>query len=189
MDAINQRRRQRTVDLITEMACGDLTGVRITVLGAAFKPESDDIRDAPALDVARMLHQSGARVTVFDPKAMANARRTYPELSYAETLEAAVTGAEIVALLTEWEAFRRADPAALGKLVQLRNIVDGRHSLNAAAYRAAGWDYRALGTPTRVPTKGVSAPGFHRQVLAQYHRYFLQFKSRQLRQPAVPAAF
>jgi UDPglucose 6-dehydrogenase len=160
VDAINQRRRQRTVDLITEMACGDLTGVRITVLGAAFKPESDDIRDAPALDVARMLHQSGARVTVFDPKAMENARRSYPELDYAETLEAAVTGAEIVALLTEWEAFRRADPAALGKLVQLRNIVDGRHSLNAAAYRAAGWDYRALGAPTREPTTGVSASGF-----------------------------
>lgn len=151
VDAINQRRRQRTVDLITEMACGDLAGVKITVLGAAFKPESDDIRDAPALDVARMLHQCGARVTVFDPKAMDNAHKTYPELAYAETLETAVTGAEIVALLTEWDVFKHADPAALGKLVQLRNIVDGRHALNAAAYRAAGWDYRALGTPTRIP--------------------------------------
>ena len=115
VDAINQRRRQRTVDLITEMACGDLTGVHVTVLGAAFKPDSDDIRDAPALDVARMLHQAGARVTVYDPKAMDNARRSYPDLAYAGSLEAAVTGAEIVALLTEWDVFRRADPAALGR--------------------------------------------------------------------------
>ncbi|MGN7251727.1 MULTISPECIES: UDP-glucose dehydrogenase family protein [unclassified Arthrobacter] len=154
VDAINQRRRQRTVDLITEMACGDLSGVRVTVLGAAFKPDSDDVRDAPALDVARMLHQAGAKVTVFDPKAMDNARRSYPDLAYAETLEAAVTGAEIVALLTEWDLFRRADPAALGALVQLRNIVDGRHALDAEAYRAAGWDYRALGAPSRLPVRG-----------------------------------
>ncbi|MET3812132.1 UDP-glucose/GDP-mannose dehydrogenase family protein [Arthrobacter sp. UYEF3] len=154
VDAINQRRRQRTVDLITEMAFGDLTAVRITVLGAAFKPDSDDIRDAPALDVARMLHQGGARVTVYDPKAMGNASKTYPELAYAPTLEKAVAGAEIVALLTEWDEFRRADPAVLGELVQLRNIVDGRHALDAAAYRAAGWDYRALGTPTPSTTGG-----------------------------------
>ncbi|MFP3461034.1 UDP-glucose/GDP-mannose dehydrogenase family protein [Arthrobacter globiformis] len=153
VDAINQRRRQRTVDLITEMACGDLTGVHVTVLGAAFKPDSDDIRDAPALDVARMLHQAGAKVTVYDPKAMNNARLAYPDLTYAETLEAAVTGAEIVALLTEWDIFRHADPAALGALVQLRNIVDGRHALNADAYRAAGWDYRALGAPNRLPSR------------------------------------
>ncbi|MFP3461374.1 UDP-glucose/GDP-mannose dehydrogenase family protein [Arthrobacter globiformis] len=151
VDAINQRRRQRTVDLITEMACGDLTGVHVTILGAAFKPDSDDIRDAPALDVARMLHQAGAKVTVYDPKAMNNARLAYPDLTYAETLEAAVTGAEIVALLTEWDIFRYADPAALGALVQLRNIVDGRHALNADAYRAAGWDYRALGAPNKLP--------------------------------------
>lgn len=151
VDAINQRRRQRTVDLITEMACGDLTGVHVAVLGAAFKPDSDDIRDAPALDVARMLHQAGAKVTVYDPKAMDNARRSYPDLTYAGTLEAAVSGAEIVALLTEWDLFRRADPAALGALVRLRNIVDGRHALDADAYRAAGWDYRALGTPNQLP--------------------------------------
>ncbi|WP_427015721.1 UDP-glucose dehydrogenase family protein [Pseudarthrobacter sp. P1] len=150
VDAINQRRRQRTVDLITEMACGDLTGVPVTVLGAAFKPDSDDIRDAPALDVAHMLHQAGAHVTVYDPQAMGNAKVAYPDLGYADTLEAAVTGAEVVALLTEWDVFRTADPVALGELVARRNIVDGRHALNAAAYRAAHWDYRALGTPTAV---------------------------------------
>jgi len=153
VDAINQRRRQRTVDLITEMACGDLQEVKIAVLGAAFKPDSDDIRDAPALDVARMLHQAGARVTVYDPRAMPNARKSYPELSYAPTLASAVAGAEVVALLTEWEVFRQADPAVLGALVERRNIVDGRHALDAAAYQAAGWDYRALGTPAGPPAR------------------------------------
>ncbi|MFE4543832.1 UDP binding domain-containing protein, partial [Arthrobacter sp. NPDC056727] len=118
---------------------------------------SDDIRDAPALDVARMLHQAGATVTVYDPKAMNNARRTYPDLSYAASLEAAVTGAEIVALLTEWDEFRHANPTTLGNLVQLRNIVDGRHALDADAYRAAGWDYRALGAPSKLPAP-VPAP-------------------------------
>ena len=98
-----------------------------------------------------MLHQAGAKVTVYDPKAMDNARRSYPELTYAGTLEAAASGAEIVALLTEWDLFRRADPTTLGALVRLRNIVDGRHALDAEAYRAAGWDYRALGTPNQLP--------------------------------------
>jgi UDPglucose 6-dehydrogenase len=162
VDAINQRRRQRTVDLITEMACGDLTGVHVTVLGAAFKPDSDDIRDAPALDVARMLHQCAARVTVYDPKAMDNARRSYPELTYADSLEEAVTGAEIVALLTEWDVFKRADPAALGELVRLRNIVDGRHALDPDAYRTAGWDYRALGAPGQPPAQGPAQPAHAR---------------------------
>jgi UDPglucose 6-dehydrogenase len=99
-------------------------------------------------------------VTVYDPKAMDNARRSYPDLAYAVSLEAAVTGAEIVALLTEWDVFRRADPAALGELVQLRNIVDGRHALDAAAYRAAGWDYRALGAPTRLQARAPASRPF-----------------------------
>lgn len=148
VDHINRRRRQRTVDLISDLAYGNLNDVKVTVLGAAFKPDSDDIRDAPALDVARMLHAAGAQVTVFDPQAMDNARRKYPELSYAASLEEAVTGAEVVALLTEWAIFQEADPVRLGQLVARRNIVDGRHVLDPSAYRAAGWDYRALGVPS-----------------------------------------
>lgn len=148
VDRINRRRRQRTVDLISDLAYGNLDGVKVTVLGAAFKPDSDDIRDAPALDVARMLYGAGAQVTVFDPQAMDNARRKYPELSYAASLEEAVTGAEVVALLTEWSIFQEADPVRLGQLVARRNIVDGRHVLDPSAYRAAGWDYRALGVPS-----------------------------------------
>ncbi len=150
VDAINNRRRQRTVDLITELAGGDVTGVQVACLGAAFKPNSDDIRDAPALDVARMLHEAGARVTVYDPQAMPNARRAYPDLDYADGLDEAVAGAGVVALLTEWEQFRQADPAVLLELAAAPCIVDGRHALDADAYRAAGWDYRALGRPVQI---------------------------------------
>ena len=147
VDAINGRRRTRTVDLVRELAGGDLAGVRVAALGAAFKPNSDDIRDAPALDVARMLHEEGAEVRVYDPEAMANARRAYPDLTYAESLPAAVQGADVVVLLTEWEQFRKADPEMMGWLVAHRRVVDGRHALDADAYRAAGWEYRALGRP------------------------------------------
>ncbi|MBP2269288.1 UDPglucose 6-dehydrogenase [Pseudarthrobacter sp. PvP004] len=152
VDGINRRRRQRTVDLVTELAGGDLLGVKVACLGAAFKPNSDDIRDAPALDVARMLHEAGALVTVYDPEAMTNARRSYPDLSYAGSLEEAVTGAGVVAVLTEWDLFRAADPYHLATLVDSRCIVDGRHALDAERYRAAGWDYRALGRPSHTGT-------------------------------------
>jgi UDPglucose 6-dehydrogenase len=147
VDAINRRRRERTVALVREQAGGDLAGVRVCVLGAAFKPCSDDVRDAPALDVARMLHDEGADVVVFDPQAADNARRTHPQLRYADSVLAAASGAAVVALLTEWEHFRALDPRWLGRLVATRAVVDARHALDADAYRAAGWSYRALGRP------------------------------------------
>jgi UDPglucose 6-dehydrogenase len=148
VDRINLRRRARTVDLVRELAGGSLEGVRVAALGAAFKPDSDDVRDAPALDVARMLYLEGARVVVFDPEANANAHRAYPDLDYADSLGAAVLDADVTVLLTEWEQFRRADPATLGELVASRRMVDARHALDVEAYRAAGWTYRALGRPT-----------------------------------------
>ena len=147
VDSINNRRRVRTVDLIRELAGGDLAGVRVAALGAAFKPNSDDVRDAPALDVARLLYLEGAVVTVYDPKANANAHRSYPDLNYVATLEEAVAQADVVALLTEWDEFRRADPDYLGGLVRRRLILDGRHALDASDYTAKGWEYRALGRP------------------------------------------
>jgi UDPglucose 6-dehydrogenase len=148
VDAINIRRRVRTVDLVRELAGGSLEGVRVAALGAAFKPNSDDVRDAPALDVARMLYLEGASVTVYDPEATENAHRAYPDLDYASSLDEAVTGATVVALLTEWDEFRDSDPAVLGELVAERRVVDGRHALDADRYRAAGWEYRALGVPS-----------------------------------------
>ncbi|HEV7956092.1 MAG TPA: UDP-glucose/GDP-mannose dehydrogenase family protein [Marisediminicola sp.] len=147
VDDINNRRRLRTVDLIRELAGGDLAGQRVAALGAAFKPNSDDVRDAPALDVARMLYLEGAIVTVYDPEANKNAHSSYPDLIYVDSLEAAVEDADVVALLTEWQEFRDADPAYLGELVARRNLVDGRHAMDADDYRAKGWEYRALGRP------------------------------------------
>lgn len=147
VDDINNRRRVRTVDLIREMAGGSLDGVKVAALGAAFKPNSDDIRDAPALDVARMLYLEGAIVTVYDPEANANAHRAYPDLNYADSAGGALMGADVVALLTEWDEFRTADPSMMGFLVAHKRVVDGRHALDADKYRAAGWEYRALGRP------------------------------------------
>ncbi|MFE9691036.1 UDP-glucose dehydrogenase family protein [Micromonospora sp. NPDC005806] len=151
VDGINQRRRGRMVDLVCELAGGDLRGVRVAALGAAFKPNSDDIRDAPALDVASSLHQAGARVRVFDPVAMDNARRAYPALEYGDSALDVATGADVVVLLTEWSQFREMDPTALRAVVAKPRIVDGRHALDPTHWRAAGWEYRALGRPCGDP--------------------------------------
>ncbi|HWA66821.1 MAG TPA: UDP-glucose/GDP-mannose dehydrogenase family protein [Mycobacteriales bacterium] len=147
VDAINLRRRTRMVDLARELLDETVTGRRIGVLGAAFKPNSDDIRDSPALDVASRLQSAGAEVTVYDPAAIPNARVRYPALSYAESTLDAVRGADLVLLLTEWLEFREADPHVLAEVVGARNIVDGRNALDPQRWRAAGWTYRALGRP------------------------------------------
>nr|WP_127481202.1 UDP-glucose/GDP-mannose dehydrogenase family protein [Nocardioides pantholopis] len=145
VDAINQRRRSRTVDLVREQAGGSLDGVRVCCLGAAFKPNSDDVRDAPALDVARMLQEEGAVVTVYDPEAMENARRVQPTLNYADGVFDAAAGAQVVVLLTEWDQFRSLDPRRLSEVVAGCSIVDGRHALDRAEWEGADWTYRALG--------------------------------------------
>ena len=147
VDAINMRRRARMVDLARELAGGSLHGQTIGVLGVAFKPDSDDIRDSPALDVAATIHGLGAAVTVYDPVALVHARQAHPELSYANSALDAVTGADVTLLLTEWQEFRDADPEELSKVVARRNIVDGRNALDADRWREAGWTYRALGRP------------------------------------------
>jgi UDPglucose 6-dehydrogenase len=157
VDGINQRRRARTVDLVRELVAsgrgsgagsnGDMAGVRVAALGAAFKPNSDDIRDAPALDVAGTLHRMGAQVRVFDPAALDNARRAHPELGYGSSALDVARDADVVVLLTEWSEFREIDPEVMGAVVAHRRIVDGRHALDPAQWRAAGWTYRALGRP------------------------------------------
>jgi len=147
IDAINGRRRERMVEIAREVVGGTFTGKRIAVLGAAFKPNSDDIRDSPALDVAMAIHRGGGDVTVYDPAAMDNARVRYPDLSYAASAVAAAAGADVVLHLTEWREFRDMDPAALSGVVRERRVVDGRNALDPALWRAAGWTYRALGRP------------------------------------------
>ena len=147
VDAINQRRRARMVDLARECVDDSFVGRRVGVLGAAFKPNSDDIRDSPALDVASRIQKAGAHVTVYDPAALDNARRDYPELRYADSLTDAARGADVLLHLTEWREFRDLDPAVLDGVVAQKSIVDGRNALDPDRWRAAGWRYRALGRP------------------------------------------
>jgi UDPglucose 6-dehydrogenase len=147
VDAINMRRRTRMVDMTRDVLGGSFLGRRVAVLGAAFKPESDDIRDSPALNVAAQIKLQGGDVAVSDPAAIENARRTWPELHFEEKAEVACTGADVVLLLTEWQQYRAMDPHALGEIVRQRNLIDGRNALDAVQWRAAGWTYRALGRP------------------------------------------
>lgn len=147
VDAINMRRRSRVVELTRELCDGTLLGKRITVLGAAFKPESDDVRDSPALSIAAQLQLHGAVVTVTDPKALANAARRFPELQYELVLEDAIAEADALLLLTEWDAYRNLDPYELLTCVATPRVLDGRNVLDAAKWRAAGWSYRGLGRP------------------------------------------
>lgn len=147
VDAINMRRRDKVVALARELCGGGVLGARIAVLGAAFKPDSDDIRDSPALNVAARLRLDGADVTVYDPEAMDNARKAYPLLGYAVSAEEALGGADLVLHLTEWPQFRELDPGRLAALVSRPRIVDGRGVLDADRWTAAGWEFRALGRP------------------------------------------
>jgi UDPglucose 6-dehydrogenase len=147
VDAINLRRRARMIDLARELCGGSFGGMRVAVLGAAFKPNSDDIRDSPALDVAASIQKQGAAVCLYDPEAMDNARIKHPELGYRDSAVEAAKGADIVLHLTEWSEFREMDPAVLSDVVAERRIVDGRNALDPEKWRAAGWTYRALGRP------------------------------------------
>ncbi len=155
VDLINLRRRQRVLNLAAGLlgrrfgpAGPDLSGTRIAVLGATFKPNSDDVRDAPALAVAGMLARAGADVHVYDPQGMENAKRSLPEVEYAKSLADAAADADLVCVLTEWAEFRNADPVALGEIVNTKLVIDGRNCLDASAWKSAGWTLRALGRPT-----------------------------------------
>jgi UDPglucose 6-dehydrogenase len=147
VDAINMRRRIRMVELAREVLGGSFLGKKVAVLGAAFKPNSDDIRDSPALNVAAQIKLQGADVVVTDPAAVENARRIWPELQFAHTAVEACERADAVLLLTEWAEYRELDPVHLGGLVRGKVMLDGRNALDPARWRAAGWSYRALGRP------------------------------------------
>jgi UDPglucose 6-dehydrogenase len=147
VDSINMRRRVRMVDLAREVCGGSIVGRRIAVLGAAFKPDSDDIRDSPALSVAAQMQLQGAQVTVTDPKAIDNARKKWPELAYSDNVPDTVRDAEVVLLLTEWPEYVALDPVTLKEQVAVPRIIDGRNCLDPVTWRSAGWTYRALGRP------------------------------------------
>ena len=145
IDAINLRARKRLIDVVRSEFTTDLKSLRIAVLGAAFKPDSDDVRDSPALDIAAQLQDAGAQVTIHDPKAIENARLRFPKLTFEQDLEKCVTGANLILHLTEWREYRELDPIKLGQLVAEKNLIDGRNMLDRDSYRAAGWHFHALG--------------------------------------------
>ena len=148
VDGVNMRRRHHVVDMAARELGGSVAGKPIAVLGAAFKPNSDDVRDSPALDVAGGLHLLGAAVRVYDPEAMRNAAAAWPTLSFASSLDDAVRGADLVVVATEWNEFRQADPVVLAALARGRVVIDGRNCLDADAWTAAGWTYRGMGRRT-----------------------------------------
>lgn len=145
VDRLNMRQRARTVDLAVSLLDGRAHGRQVAVLGAAFKAHSDDVRDSPALDIATTLQARGAQVRVYDPKAGPNARRTSPELEIADSVEDACRGAALTLVLTDWPEFRGIEPVALLDVVARPTVVDGRLALDPEKWRAAGWDFHALG--------------------------------------------
>ncbi|TCJ78885.1 UNVERIFIED_ORG: UDPglucose 6-dehydrogenase [Dietzia maris] len=154
VDSINMRRRERMVDLAVEACGGTVIGKTVAVLGAAFKPNSDDVRDSPALNVAGMLSLKGASTVVYDPQALDNARALFPTLTYAGSALAACEGADVVLVATEWPEFVELDPAAVTGVARGRVLLDGRNCMPADRWRAAGWTYRALGRG--VPAEGAT---------------------------------
>jgi len=145
IDAINLRARQRVIDVVRAELTEDLTAYKIAVLGAAFKPDSDDVRDSPALDIAAQLQAAGADVVVHDPKAIENARKRFPKLGFAASVEECVKDSDLILHLTEWREYRELDPKALASLVKKKIVIDGRNALDRDKWRSSGWQFHALG--------------------------------------------
>ncbi len=145
IDEINLRARQRVIDVVRSDLSEDLTKYKIAVLGATFKPDSDDVRDSPALDIAAQLHAAGAKVVVHDPKGIEPARKRFPTLTFEENVENAVVDADAILHLTEWKEYRALDPQRIGSIVKSKLIIDGRNMLDRDLWRAAGWRFHALG--------------------------------------------
>jgi len=145
IDAINLRARQRVIDVVRSDLSEDLTQYKIAVLGATFKPDSDDVRDSPALDIAVQLHAAGANVVVHDPKGIEPARKRFPNLNFAESVTDCVKDSDLILHLTEWKEYRALDPAVIGGLVKNKMIIDGRNALDRDMWRNAGWKFHALG--------------------------------------------
>ena len=145
IDSINQRARQRMIDLVRIDIGQDLKGKKIAVLGAAFKPDSDDVRDSPALDIAVQLAAAGADVNIHDPKAIEAARRRFPQLTYSTSIDDCLSGSDVLLHLTEWKIYREIDPVTTKSKVRQAIVIDGRNALDRERWISAGWKFRALG--------------------------------------------
>ncbi|TFB95880.1 UDP-glucose/GDP-mannose dehydrogenase family protein [Cryobacterium sp. HLT2-28] len=147
VDTINMRQRQRVVAMTLQALDKPVYTAKVAVLGLSFKPHSDDVRDSPALDVAVQLRGLGADVVATDPQGIENSRLRHPQLTYSTSVEETLRGADAVVLVTEWAEFKKIDPIWAAGLVRVPIIIDGRNTLDAAAWRAAGWTYQGLGRP------------------------------------------
>jgi UDPglucose 6-dehydrogenase len=145
IDTINLRARQRIIELVRKDLANDLQGKKVSILGAAFKPDSDDVRDSPALDIAAQIQAAGAIVTVHDPKAIQNAQKRFAALKFSESINETLQDSNIVLHLTEWKIYREIDPVNAKSLVQNAIIIDGRNALDRELWLKAGWKFRALG--------------------------------------------
>jgi UDPglucose 6-dehydrogenase len=145
IDAINLRARQRIIELVRKDLSENLQGKKVAILGAAFKPDSDDVRDSPALDIAAQIQAAGAVVVVHDPKAIANAQKRFPALQFAQDINSTLKDAEIVLHLTEWKIYREINPVEVKSLVKSAIMIDGRNALDRELWQSAGWKFRALG--------------------------------------------
>ncbi len=145
IDSINLRARARVIELVRRDLSEDLMGRKVAILGAAFKPDSDDVRDSPALDIAVQIHAAGADVVVHDPKATHPAKQRFPALTFTEDIDECLRDAEIVLHLTEWKIYRELDPSVIKGLVKRPILIDGRNMLDRSKWQAAGWHVRALG--------------------------------------------
>ena len=145
IDAINLRARQRIIELVRKDLSENLQGKKVAILGAAFKPDSDDVRDSPALDIAAQIQAAGAVVIVHDPKAIANAQKRFPALQFAQDINSTLKDAEIVLHLTEWKIYREINPVEVKSLVKSAIMIDGRNALDRELWQSAGWKFRALG--------------------------------------------
>ena len=145
IDSINSRARQRVIDVVRNELGMDLKSKKIAVLGAAFKPDSDDVRDSPALDISAQLHAAGAEVKIHDPKAITPAKKRFPNLEFNEDIEACLADADLILHLTEWKVYRDIDPVKIKSLVKNASIIDGRNALDRDRWRAAGWRFHGLG--------------------------------------------
>ena len=145
IDAINLRARQRVIDVVRSKLSEDLTQYKIAILGATFKPDSDDVRDSPALDISAQLQAAGASVVVHDPKGIEPARKRFPNLQYSSNVLECVKDADLILHLTEWREYRELNPSVVGTLVKSKIIIDGRNVLDRDLWRNAGWRFHALG--------------------------------------------
>lgn len=152
-DRINMRSRGRIVDMTRETVGGSLGGARVATLGAAFNPDSDDTRDSPALHIAGQLQLQGAIVSVYEPKAIENSRKSFPTLQNAHDIRSACEGADVVLLLTEWDEFRALDPVDIGQVVRHQRIIDAWNCLDQTRWRSAGWVYRGIARSQRAHVK------------------------------------